>query len=132
MQRPPFLTVENVSKGLWLLLNVLSIRTQITSPSQLTTSLSTDQCVKYFRLTNNRDVIYLYTPDEIDRERAHHQAVIQGADDRNVKRIGNLGELAFEQFCREYLPVEMWEWQNEAGIKSDSYDYDELSFEHQF
>jgi hypothetical protein len=61
--------------------------------------------------------VYLYTPDEIDRERAHHQAVIQGADDLDVKRIGNLGELAFEQFCREYLPVELWEWQNEAAIR---------------
>jgi len=61
--------------------------------------------------------VYLYTPDEIDRERAHHQAVIQGADDLDSKRIGNLGELAFEQFCREYLPVEMWEWENEAAIR---------------
>ena len=61
--------------------------------------------------------MYLYTPDEIDRERAHHQAVIQGNDDLDVKRIGNLGELAFEQFCREYLPVEMWEWENEAAIR---------------
>lgn len=61
--------------------------------------------------------MYLYTPDEIDRERAHHQAVIQGADDIDGKRIGNLGELAFEQFCREYLPVELWEWQNEAAIR---------------
>lgn len=61
--------------------------------------------------------MYLYTPDEIDRERAHHQAVIQGADNRDVKRIGNLGELAFEQFCREYLPVEMWEWKNEEAIR---------------
>ena len=51
--------------------------------------------------------MYRFTPDEIDRERAHHQAVIQGADDLDAKRIGNLGELAFEQFCREYLPVEM-------------------------
>ena len=57
--------------------------------------------------------MYLYTPDEINRERAHHQAVIQGADDLQVKRIGNLGELAFKQFCREYLPVEIWEWENE-------------------
>jgi len=54
--------------------------------------------------------MYVYTLDEIDRERAHHQAAIQGADNLDVKRIGNLGELAFEQFCREYLPVEMWEW----------------------
>lgn len=61
--------------------------------------------------------MYLYTPDEIDRERAHHQAVIQGADDVDIKRIGNLGELAFEQFCREYLPVEMWNWKNEAAIR---------------
>ena len=61
--------------------------------------------------------MYLYTPDEIDRERAHHQAVIQGADDIDVKRIGNLGELAFEQFCREYLPVEMWSWRNEEAIR---------------
>lgn len=61
--------------------------------------------------------MYLYTPDEIDRERAHHQAVIQGSDDLGVKRIGNLGELAFEQFCREYLPVEMWEWENEEAIR---------------
>jgi len=61
--------------------------------------------------------VYLYAPDDIDRERAHHQAVIQGADDVDVKRIGNLGELAFEQFCREYLPVEMWNWKNEAAIR---------------
>lgn len=61
--------------------------------------------------------MYLYTPDEIDRERAHHQAMIQGNDDLDIKRIGNLGELAFEQFCREYLPVEMWEWENEEAIR---------------
>jgi hypothetical protein len=61
--------------------------------------------------------VYLYTPDEIDRERAHHQAVIQGADNIDSKRIGNLGELAFEQFCREYLPVELWEWKNEEAIR---------------
>jgi len=61
--------------------------------------------------------MYLYSPDEIDRERAHHQAVIQGANDVNIKRIGNLGELAFEQFCREYLPVEMWNWKNEEAIR---------------
>jgi hypothetical protein len=61
--------------------------------------------------------MYLYTPDEVDRERAHHQAVIQGADELDGKRIGNLGELAFEQFCREYLPVEMWEWENEGAIR---------------
>ena len=41
--------------------------------------------------------MYRFTPDEIDHERAHHQAVIQGADDLDVKRIGNLGELAFER-----------------------------------
>lgn len=61
--------------------------------------------------------MYLYTPDEIDKERAHHQAVIQGADNLDVKRIGNLGELAFEQFCREYLPVELWDWENEEAIR---------------
>lgn len=39
--------------------------------------------------------MYLYSPYETDRERAHHQAVIQGADDVDVNRIGNLGALAF-------------------------------------
>lgn len=61
--------------------------------------------------------MYQYTPDEIDQGRAHHQAVIQDADDIGIKRIGNLGEFAFEQFCREYLPAEMWEWQNEAAMR---------------
>lgn len=61
--------------------------------------------------------MYQYTPDEIDKKRAHHQAVKQGATDVAVKRIGNLGELAFEQFCREYLPTEMWEWENEEAIR---------------
>jgi len=61
--------------------------------------------------------MYRFTPDEIDHERANHQAVIQGVDDLDVKRIGNLGELAFEQFCREYLPVEMWDWKNEEAIR---------------
>lgn len=61
--------------------------------------------------------MYQFTPDEIDGRRAHHQAVKQDADDVEQKRIGNLGELAFEQFCREYLPAEMWEWVNEAAIR---------------
>ena len=66
---------------------------------------------------DDSDIMYRYTPDEIDYERAHHQAVIQGVDDLDVKRIGNLGELAFHEFCREYLPVEMWEWKNEDAIR---------------
>jgi hypothetical protein len=61
--------------------------------------------------------VYQFTPTEIDRHRAHHQAVKQDADDVAVKRIGNLGEIAFEQFCREYLPADMWEWTNEAAIR---------------
>jgi hypothetical protein len=61
--------------------------------------------------------VYQYTPDEVDNARAHHQAVIQDADDVDVKRIGNLGEMAFESFCREYLPTEMWEWQNEEAMR---------------
>jgi hypothetical protein len=61
--------------------------------------------------------VYLYTPDQIDHKRAHHQAVNQEADDVDGKRRGNLGELAFEQFCREYLPAEMWEWENEDAIR---------------
>ena len=61
--------------------------------------------------------MYQFSPDEIDQRRAHHQAVKQDADDVDVKRIGNLGEIAFEQFCREYLPTEMWEWENEEAIR---------------
>lgn len=61
--------------------------------------------------------MYRYTPNEIDHKRAHHQALKQGADDLHTKRIGNLGELAFEQFCREYLPVEMWHWENEEALR---------------
>lgn len=61
--------------------------------------------------------MYEYTPDEIDVERAQHQAVIQGVDDLDVKRIGNLGEFAFEHFCREYLPAEMWSWKNEDAMR---------------
>ena len=79
--------------------------------------------------------MYLYTPDKTDRERAHHQAVIQGDSDQDIKRIGNLGELAFEQFCREYLPVEMWEWENEEAIRRcnaesySSYDFEVFGYE---
>ena len=79
--------------------------------------------------------MYLYTPDEIDRERAHHQAVVQDAADPDVERIGNLGELAFEQFCREYLPVETWEWCNEEAIRRcnpesfSRYDFDVFGYE---
>ncbi len=61
--------------------------------------------------------MYEFTPDEIDRSRADYQAEQQGADNTDVKRIGNLGEIAFEAFCREYLPANMWEWQNEAAIR---------------
>jgi hypothetical protein len=79
--------------------------------------------------------VYLYTPDQIDRKRAHHQAVIQGSEDVDIKRIGNLGELAFEQFCREYLPVEMWEWKNEEAIRRcnpesfSAYDFEVFGYE---
>ncbi|WP_256295969.1 hypothetical protein [Haloarchaeobius salinus] len=79
--------------------------------------------------------MYLYTSDQIDRERAHHQAVIQGSEDVDVKRIGNLGELAFEQFCREYLPVEMWEWKNEEALRRcnpesfSGYDFEVFGYE---
>lgn len=79
--------------------------------------------------------VYLYTPDEFDKERAHHQAVIQGSDELAVKRIGNLGELAFEQFCREYLPVELWEWKNEEALRLcnpesfSAYDFEVFGYE---
>jgi hypothetical protein len=79
--------------------------------------------------------VYLYTPDQVDRKRAHHQAVIQGSEDVDIKRIGNLGELAFEQFCREYLPVEMWEWKNEEAIRRcnpesfSAYDFEVFGYE---
>lgn len=56
-------------------------------------------------------------PSDVDYHRANHQPKIQEADDVDVKRIGNLGEMAFECFCREYLPVEMWEWMNAEQIR---------------
>lgn len=52
--------------------------------------------------------MYRFTPDEVDHECAHHQAVDQGAEDPGIKRIGNLGEFVFEQLCRESVSVEMW------------------------
>ena len=46
--------------------------------------------------------MYRYTPDEVDYRRAHHQGRIQGEKESGLdaKRIGNLGEIAFEWFCR--------------------------------
>lgn len=79
--------------------------------------------------------MYQYTPSEIDRRRAHHQAVVQDSEDLDIKRIGNLGELAFEQFCREYLPVEMWEWKNEEAMRYcnpesfSKYDFEAFGYE---
>lgn len=79
--------------------------------------------------------MYLYTPDNIDRKRAHHQAVKQDVDDVPTKRRGNLGELAFEQFCREYLPVEMWDWENEEALRKcnpesfSPYDFEVFGYE---
>lgn len=79
--------------------------------------------------------MYLYTPDEIDRKRAHHQAVKQEADDVPTKRRGNLGELAFEQFCREFLPVQFWTWENEESLRKcnsesfSAYDFEVFGYE---
>ncbi|EMA03626.1 hypothetical protein [Haloferax denitrificans] len=79
--------------------------------------------------------MYRYTPDEIDYERANHQAKVQDRKNLDVKRIGNLGELAFEQFCREYLPVELWEWKNEEAMRRcnpesfSSYDFEVFGYE---
>jgi len=61
--------------------------------------------------------VYQYIPDEIDKARADYQAEKQGAEDKDAKRVGNFGELAFERFCREYLPAEMWEWKNGDAIR---------------
>jgi hypothetical protein len=71
----------------------------------------------FIRMASAELVVYQFTPSDVEKRRAHHQAVKQGADDVAVKRIGNLGEIAFEQFCREYLPSEMWEWENETAIR---------------
>ena len=79
--------------------------------------------------------VYQFAPDEIDYARADYQAKQQDGTERNVKRIGNLGELGFEQFCREYVPTEMWEWENEEAIRRcnpDSYsghDFEVFDFE---
>lgn len=79
--------------------------------------------------------MYQYTPDEVDHARADYQAQQQGAEDESVKRVGNLGELAFEQFCREYLPTEMWEWENEDAIRRcnpesfSPYDFEVFGYE---
>ena len=79
--------------------------------------------------------MYLYTPDEIDKKRAHHQAVKQDADDVPTKRRGNLGELAFEQYCREFLPVQFWTWKNEEPLRKcnpesySAYDFEVFGYE---
>lgn len=46
------------------------------------------------------EYVYQFTPVEIARTRADYQAERQGAEDSDVKRVGNLGEIAFESFCR--------------------------------
>lgn len=61
--------------------------------------------------------VYEFRPTAIDRTRAHYQGKKQGVDDLERKRIGNLGEIAFERFCREYVPTEMWQWENEDAIR---------------
>jgi hypothetical protein len=79
--------------------------------------------------------VYLYTPDEVAWERANHQPKMQNSEDIDAKRRGNLGEFAFEQFCREYLPVEMWEWKNEEELRRcnpesfSSYDFEVFGYE---
>lgn len=79
--------------------------------------------------------MYLFTPDEIDRKRANRQAENQGVGDVDCKRRGNLGELAFEQFCREYLPIELWEWKNDEAIRTcepecfSSFDFEVFGYE---
>jgi hypothetical protein len=79
--------------------------------------------------------VYLYTPDEVAWERSNHQPKIQNADEKDAKRRGNLGEFAFEQFCREYLPVDMWEWKNEQALRRcnpesfSSYDFEVFGYE---
>ncbi|WEL22690.1 Uncharacterized protein HBNXHr_2651 [Halorhabdus sp. BNX81] len=83
--------------------------------------------------------MYRYTPSEIDYERASHQAKLQvditGQGNADVKRIGNLGELAFEQFCREFIPVEMWDWKNASSLRKcnpesfSGYDFELFGYE---
>jgi len=81
--------------------------------------------------------MYTFEPDDIDTQRAAHQALLQGCEgeEQKQKRIGNLGEIAFERFCREYLPVEMWTWKNEEAIRRcnpesfSSYDFEVFGYE---
>lgn len=79
--------------------------------------------------------MYRFVPSDIDSVRASFQAEKNASGDSDAKRIGNLGEIAFERFCREYLPVEMWEWMNEDAIRRCnpesycSYDFEAFGYE---
>jgi hypothetical protein len=61
--------------------------------------------------------VYRYTPTEIDHVRAEHQADWNNSSQVDAKRIGNLGELAFERFLREFVPTEMWDWNNADALR---------------
>jgi hypothetical protein len=78
--------------------------------------------------------MYRYTPDEIDRVRASHQAEWNNDSNIDEKRVGNLGEMAFETFLRQYVPTEMWEWMNADALRNcnpesyEPYDFDVFGY----
>jgi len=75
--------------------------------------------------------MFSYTFSDEEKERASKHAEFQieerGVPDNKdrkqlieAKTIGALGEIAFNEFCRLFIPSELWEWYHREALKEEA------------
>lgn len=72
--------------------------------------------------------MFRYKFTEGDTWRAKNQAKAHDSD-LTPRTMGNLGEIAFHQFCRSYLPVAYWNWNTGEDIRRGQTEYKPYDFE---
>ena len=72
--------------------------------------------------------MFRYKFTDVDLQRARTQAEAHGK--HCIPRIkGNLGEIAFHRFCRNFIPLDHWRWLNGEAIRRGISEYNDYDFE---
>jgi hypothetical protein len=71
---------------------------------------------------------YHFAPDRGHHALAWGQAEAYSGDDNIQKIKGNLAEIAFYEFCRHTLPINLWHWHNGEYLRRAEQEYCEHDF----
>lgn len=77
--------------------------------------------------------MYWYRFSDAENQIAREQAKAQADESDQVevykKTVGNLGEIAFNCFCEDYLPEDLCEWENDESMSRGIPEYSDFDFE---